>query len=218
MFKAWNKTEIYQDHLKSTQAEIKALLSQYESISIAVSGGKDSLVLLDLILTLNPNVWVWHWDYGIFMIRKFEEEILTIFQNYFHLSERLIVDKRTSQNLESNVGYRSFFAAITNHLKTHNIQSNFIGLRQEESCRRKNRASQLLEPSNPCPNAFPLRKWTWKDIWSYLIVKQIPYPSAYDTRGPILGWDKVRFVTFFDPEFAHLGSIEQDKFFFYNQR
>ena len=33
---------------------------------------------------------------------------------------------------------------------------------------------------------------------------------TYDKYVAVLGWDRARFVTFFDKEFEHLGSINVD--------
>nr|MDO8087990.1 phosphoadenosine phosphosulfate reductase family protein [Candidatus Sigynarchaeum springense] len=221
MFATWARSPRYLELVKSTRASITRYISGLKGpeVNVSVSGGKDSLVMLDLVLGACPGASVWHWDYGIYMPRAIEAEVLAILRDHFELGPpRLVVDRRESKDPRSVAGYRAFFAAITGHLKATGALLNFIGLRREESCRRSNRAKEELEPCKPCPNAFPLAAWTWKDIWAYLVSRGIPYPSSYDAKGPVEGWDTARFVTFFDPEFAHLGSIERDKFLFWKTR
>lgn len=216
MFLAWSKNYAFRQKLFQTQKEIATLIHTYPINSVAVSGGKDSLVLLSLVLEQNPAAFVWHWDYGIYMLPYLEQEVQNILHNYFKLrSPQLTIDRRFSQNPASTTGYKAFFGSVSTYLTIHKIQLNFIGLRKEESCRRKHRCKRLIEEGKPCPNTFPLRDWTWRDIWAYLIWRQIPYPSSYDQKRKLQSWDKIRFVTFFDPEFAHLGSVDQDNFLFF---
>ncbi len=218
-FIAWSNHPRFNTLLANTRRSILEMFQQHPRVNVAVSGGKDSLVMLDLAIHLNPLCVVWHWDYGIYMPRPLEEEVLKVLQEHFHLrTPQLTVDKRMSQDPESSAGYRAFFKAISTHLERYDITLNLIGLRSEESCARKRRCRNATEQQGTVTNFFPLRGWRWKDIWAYLISHGIPYPSPYDLRGPFLGWDKVRFVTFFDPEFEHLGGMVQDKFFFWRER
>jgi 3'-phosphoadenosine 5'-phosphosulfate sulfotransferase (PAPS reductase)/FAD synthetase len=57
---------------------------------------------------------------------------------------------------------------------------------------------------------YPLRDWSAKDVWAYILSQGLPYLSTYDLYGPVVGWEKVRMVTFFDPEFDHLGNRNLD--------
>ncbi len=175
--------------------------------------------MLHLLLQHKPTIKVWHWDWGIFMLREFEMEIQDHLTGFFQLrSPQLTIKQRLSQDEDNMVGYRALFGSVSHYLKDNKIDLNFLGLRREESCRRSNRCRNLIEKASPCNNAFPLKDWSWRDIWAYIILHQIPYPQAYDAKAPLLGWDKVRFVSFFDPEFNHLGGPEQDKFFFWRYR
>lgn len=61
---------------------------------------------------------------------------------------------------------------------------------------------------------YPLDKWGWRDIWAYIVSRELPYPKLYDVYGPLLGWDKARFVNFFSKRFENLGSPYLDGFFF----
>lgn len=221
MFLSWSRCESYKYKLASTRERIKSWVNQTDRISVSVSGGKDSLTMLDLILKERADVFVWHWDYGIYMPRKFEKEIQAILVNYFQI-KNMKIDKRKSLNQEASIGYREFFGKINHHIIFNQIEYNFIGLRTEESCKRALRCENYLEPVKIKDyfyyNVFPIKDWAWKDVWAYIISNEIPYPEAYDKRGAFIGWDQVRFVTFFDPEFQHLGGTVQDKFFFWDQR
>jgi len=221
MFLSWSKHSSFKKKVSTTEKNIKDLLDLKKICSASVSGGKDSLVMLDLLLKQNPNIYVWHWDYGIYMLRTFQKEIEDILMNYFKI-KKLYIDRRTSRVKDSRIGYKAFFKAIEEHVLNNDIKYNFVGLRREESCRRNMRCKELLEPTNIKDheyfNVFLIKDWTWRDIWAYIISQNIPYPSAYDIRGDFIGWEKVRFVTFFDEEFQHLGGPIQDKYFFWKER
>jgi 3'-phosphoadenosine 5'-phosphosulfate sulfotransferase (PAPS reductase)/FAD synthetase len=214
-FLSVSKLPSYKARIEQAFKNIREIQKKYDILSVSVSGGKDSLVLLDMCLKLNPKIKVWHWDYGIFMPRPIENEVISILKTFFHLSEpQLTLSYRNSKNAESTTGYKAFFAENSNYTKINNIDMNLLGLRTQESCKRKRRCKNLIEEQNKC--AFPIRDLTWEDVWAYIISNNISYPSPYDIRAPIIGWDKTRFVTFFDPEFQHLGSMDQDKFLFFN--
>jgi len=62
------------------------------------------------------------------------------------------------------------------------------------------------------PEIWPLGNWTWLDVWSYIFSYKLPYVSLYNHYAPLVGWDKVRLVTLFDPEFDKLGASNVDSF------
>ena len=218
-FQLHSQTDQYQELLKKTQKEIKKLMLHFDNISVSVSGGKDSLVMLDLCMK-EKEIVVWHWDYGIYMPRKFENEVMKILINYFKLipGEKFFVDARITTNEKSNMGYKAFFSAVKKHIEEQKIDLVMIGLRKEESCKRKQRTKEILEhdKSFKVMNAFPLKDWTWKDIWAYIVTNEIPYPSSYDILARSEGWRDSRFVTFFDPEFDHLK--QTDNYFFWKEK
>jgi len=217
-FLAWSRQESFTRLVKETLETMQSTMASHVNVNVAVSGGKDSLVMLDLALQAKPDCFVWHWDYGIFMPRAIEAEVASILQQFPIWEGRLCIDARGSKIEASINGYKAFFAAITQQVALFEITLNLIGLRSEESIARKRRCKNLFEPNGKMTNMFPMRDWRWKDVWAYIASRAIRYPSAYDAKAKLLGWEKTRFVTFFDPEFEHLGGMAQDKFLFWKAR
>lgn len=111
------------------------------------------------------------------------------------------------------------FSALQKHIEQQGIDLCLIGLRREESNKRNIRARKLLEKSSfeKVMNAFPLREWTWLDVWAYIVEHTIPYPSSYNKKAKLEGWQYSRFVTFFDPEFENLNQYDNYLFWKYKE-
>ena len=172
LFITHTKISDYKRKVAETRKELEKLFTFYHKPSVSVSGGKDSLVLLHLAQKIKSDILVWHWDYGIFMPRHLEKEVQTILTTSFNLKigKNLFIDRRYSKNQDSTIGYKAFFSALKKHITQHSIDLCLIGLRREESNKRKIRARKLLEKSSfeKVTNAFPIREWTWLDIWAYI--------------------------------------------------
>lgn len=205
-FLFWAKQPEYLELITETRAQLYEV-TRKQKCYVAFSGGKDSTVLLHLALQCQADIPVFHWDYGIFMPRPFEQEILA---NMAKLGARNVtVEKRLSQSKDCKFGYKGFFGAVHMFMQGNGLELALIGLRIEESNKRKAKIREC--PEGEC---YPLADWGWKDIWAYIVSNNLPYPKVYDVYGPLLGYDKARFVTFFDPEFNHLGASYIDGLFF----
>jgi len=206
-FRLWSETEEYFNRIKQAQKITKAALSKYNNPYLAFSGGKDSTVMLDMVLKEYPWIPVWHWDYGDqLMPREIEEEVINnaklIGVNNLFVEKRVGSDARVN----SGSGYKQFFGSIDNLRKKHGWDLGFIGVRQEESYKRKSNYKNFIVKNN----CYPLLKLTWMDVWAYIVSNDLPYPLVYDKYSRLLGYDVSRFVTFFDKEFEHLGSCIVD--------
>jgi 3'-phosphoadenosine 5'-phosphosulfate sulfotransferase (PAPS reductase)/FAD synthetase len=92
------------------------------------------------------------------------------------------------------------------------ICRQIVGLRAGESGSRSRKLNDtgLLGESLGQPAAFPLREWSARDVWAYLVANDVPYPDHYDRLarsaddGSPAAYEQARFTTFFDPEFEAL--------------
>ncbi|NUU96748.1 phosphoadenosine phosphosulfate reductase family protein [Marinitoga sp. 1138] len=206
-FKAWAKTESFQKKVAEAKLIIHDALKKSKKMYIAFSGGKDSTCLLHLVLKFNPNILVWHWDYGIYIPRKFEYETI---ENAKKIGARNIrIDTSNAYRYKEKVFYNTFFGKILPEFEKQGYDGVFVGLRKQESISRRERIKAKRIVGN-IQEYWPLQNWDWKDVWAYIFSNDLPYHSAYNIYAPVIGWDKVRFATFFDPEFDFLGNSNLD--------
>lgn len=184
---------------------------------VSYSGGKDSTVLLHLVLQQAPTILVAHWDYGPgFMPREIENEIV---QNAVAMGATNL-EIYTSEQYEAGrpdwaVFAPEFIGRVVPRLKARGYRRAFVGLRAEESCKRKRRIKR--HETIVMDECWPLASWTWLDVWAYIVANNLPYLSHYDKVAELQGsYRNVRLCTLFDPQFAHLGSL--DNFVYWQHR
>lgn len=226
MKKVWRETflmhsklQSFKDLVFSTRENIKFILSKTKKQYVAYSGGKDSCVLLDLVLKSNPGIPCFHWDYGPNLIPRRIE--YTIIENALRIGAQKFFYATSSKYLkkESYVWYKDFLEKELPKLARFGYDLSFIGLRAEESCKRAIRTKDLLSHDGFMLNAYPLRAWSYKDIYAYLLLNHIPYlEDHYDKYSALMGYKRSRFVTFFDPEFDSLGARNVDGILMYKHR
>jgi len=204
-FTMHSETESFQELLEKTKKTIDLILSKFKKPYIAYSGGKDSCVLLDLILHINPKIIVFHWDYGPNLIPRIIE--YRLINNAFKIGAERFIYVTSDRYLTNQkyVWYKDFLDKELPKLSKAGFDLSFIGLRAEESIIRAIKTKNILSHDKYMCNAFPLRDWTYRDVYAYLLKNKIPYlEKHYDKYSKLMGYDKSRFVTFHDPEFSQL--------------
>jgi 3'-phosphoadenosine 5'-phosphosulfate sulfotransferase (PAPS reductase)/FAD synthetase len=212
MFLLWGRRPEFRARVESAIAEIRGHVERGKC-AVAFSGGKDSTVLLHIALQVDPEIDVFHWDHGSqLMPREIQSEIVTNARgigakNLF--VETSMAVEREDMRTNWRGWYQVFWGSLARVNREHGWQTQFVGLRSEEGCKRSAKIK--------CPTkgeVYPLADWSYLDVWAYIITCQLPYPKVYDKYGPVLGWDQARFVTFFDGEFEKFGGPFLDGFFF----
>jgi len=206
----WAKTEEHKAKVEEAKEIIQRALRTHKKPYVAFSGGKDSTCMLHLVLQQKPDVMVYHWDYGKYLMpREFEKEAIEI--AYKIGAKNVIIDtsnKYTSREA-TGIWYKDFLGRAAKELWQQGYDLVFVGIRKHESLKRKRRIRKG-EKITAIDECWPIKDWTWQDVWAYIFSKNLPYHSVYDKYAPIVGWDKARFVTFFDKEFDYLGSSNID--------
>jgi len=210
-FLNWTKMRQFKQSLHEAEVIIERTLKRQEPY-VAYSGGKDSTVLLHLVLQQNPDIMVLHWDYGqYFMPRVFFQEVLSNARK-MGVKNLQVVSSPSYKKLGRkalNVWGKEFFKIVLPRLRKKGYTAVFTGLRGQESVARQ-RVLRKWRAIGGILEVWPLKNWSWLDVWGYITVNNLPYVSIYDKYAPILGWDKTRFVTFFDPQFENLGASNID--------
>lgn len=160
--------------------------------AVSFSGGKDSTVLLDLVISIEPEIDViWlddGWDYP---------ETL----NYIKDTESRIGKKimRVEQPVQSNFWKNEIKYGGDDPGFEHPIDftyqewrlkfgGSFLGLRREESTQRNftlGKSALYYQSSFGHWHCSPLANWSWQDIWGYIGGNNIPYNPVYDRLAEI---------------------------------
>jgi len=210
-FILWSETKQFYDKIVRTERFLKSL-GEMDGIYVACSGGKDSMVLLHLADKCIDSFDIFHWDHGVYLIpRKIEREIQRNIRQIASGRRLIIASSPRLNNIDIRWNYKiwyyCFHGILRKLIEKYGWKIGLLGFRSEESIKRRFRTRRKYEiDSHGVKLYYPISKWSWRDIWAYIVKNNIPYPSIYDRYASLIGWDKARLVTFFDREFNHLGN------------
>jgi len=207
------ETEEHHTRIAQAQENIAETFRTFRKPYVAYSGGKDSLVMLHLALQQMPDIMVYHWDYGpYYMPREIEREVINIAISVGVKAVRCETTPKYVQLKRTAVGVlgKVLYGRVIPQLKSEGYDCSLIGLRAAESRKRTRRTKSLFEKDGSIHSAFPIRHLSARDVWAYIVSHDLPYCSHYDRYGPLLGWENVRFCTYFDPEFDKLACSTVD--------
>lgn len=176
----------FQKHVDVALKTIKAFLEKAQNPYIAVSGGKDSSVLLSLCRRIHPNLDAVHLDF-----HTAYPETLALFETYENL-KFIDVGSRLEMLEAGGTADTSKKGKIRNfdvkRISAEGYDGYFYGLRAEESSKRR-----MLQKSRG--NYFqrkdglwvcqPIVNFLYEDIWAYIVSEKLPYNAFYDGM-----WDR----------------------------
>jgi 3'-phosphoadenosine 5'-phosphosulfate sulfotransferase (PAPS reductase)/FAD synthetase len=209
LFELWAATDDYEKRIKEAENNIKQILMT-EKPTVLYSGGKDSLVLLRMVMLQNDNVPVYYSDSGydydskqIKMPKSMTDEIVEI-------------GKEAGAKILYSCGHKNpnskrFFGNLFRVMKKHNCDLELLGIRGGESTRRTRRVQgPLVQKDGTRRVSFPIRDLDWRDVWAYLITNNIRYLSYYDKYAAVEGYDNVRLTSRFSRGMIHKGGYYID--------
>jgi 3'-phosphoadenosine 5'-phosphosulfate sulfotransferase (PAPS reductase)/FAD synthetase len=177
---------------------------------VSVSGGKDSMAMLHIIVTrCRPDVTVFHWDHGPWLMPRAVEEEIKRNIAIVAPGARLIVETyQYGFRPEARVDWRPWYKAFFSTLRRLGYKYHLLGIRAEESSRRRARG-RVVERRH-WVEVHPIYDFTWRDVWAYIFKHNVPVPNMYYQYARLLGWDRVRLTTFFDMEMQRYGQPQVD--------
>ena len=116
----------------------------------------------------------------------------------------LVIGRRTG-------GLRTDFKENETEMIGRGFDSAFIGLRRGESIARK-RKIDIGYRYGRIDEHYPLADFSANDVWAYIASENVRYVSYYDTYSDLTDIRDLRFTTFFDPVFSHLGAENLNAF------
>jgi len=207
-FLAW-----YEEGEVEAKAEEAASFAEpyLEEGIVSVSGGKDSMAMLHILVNkCKPDLRVFHWDHGPWLMpREVEREILGGIAAVAPRARLIVREYALGSEERSRWDWRTWYKAFFSTLAQLGYRYHLLGIRADESCRR--RARGRIVRRRQWIEVHPIYHFTWRDVWAYVFKHRVPVPRVYFRYARLLGWDRVRLVTFFDREFEKYGQPQLDK-------
>ena len=177
-FLAHTKLPTFQRKVEKTKKIIQEAL-EIAHAYVAVSWGKDSVVMLHLVQSICPDVLAFHYgsiesSTGIVsnfpeVIKAYRDKFPTNYQELIAEPEWAFTPDTVRDRIQSIIDHR--------------YQVAFVGVRAEESKYRRMAISQYgvihQYKSDKLWRCFPLSYWQTADIWAYTCKYDLPFLDAY---------------------------------------
>jgi len=220
-YKLYATTTEHKNKVRHSLRLIEKVCGRHERSYTAYSSGKDSLCLLHLTKTVNPEIRVMYFDSGVELpecagiIEKTTREFnlnLSVLR-----SDKSILDIYEKKGAFYKAGKANFafsatmLKAITEWAKQENLEVAFIGLRKEESVSRRimlgKYGDYFYAKTNAIHECFPLAEWSGSDVFAYIFSNNLePYlHPAYYKDALVDNPEKIRISWTCDPTAAVRG-------------
>lgn len=178
MFLLHSKTAQFQRQQERARHLIDAALQTSTAWYVAVSGGKDSTVVLDLIRQRRPTIPAVFSDDEWWL-----PETETYLRQIQHDGVNLRWIRTTARHTEwfATTGE---FPSIPAYAREQGWTGCFLGLRKDENAYRRvginSRGLLFYSQATAAWNCTPIADWTTRDVWAYICSTGITYNQAYD--------------------------------------
>ena len=177
------------------ELDAKDFLRNYiKHSAVSISGGKDSLVALDLSYRIGIKKFVFG---NTSMTFPKTEEYVKKLESFYDIEIIQVKPPREFLDLVSDIGYPSQrlrwccevykFGPLANYVLKERIKFMITGIRSEESRKRRNYSKVGKNPLIPATQINPILDWNTKEIWEYINYYNLPYHPLYDKGYDRLG-------------------------------
>ena len=156
------------------------LIRKYEQPNgyfVAFSGGKDSIVTYDLVKRAGVNFQV------VFQFTTVDPPELILFLDQFYPEVKKIRPPKSMYKLIIRRGLPTRVTPFCcTHLKKFINTGQIVvtGIRRQESFNRSKRKHYEQDYKHTRYYLNPVLSWSTADIWRYIKLNKLPYPSLYD--------------------------------------
>ena len=213
----------YIDKVEKAIKVIKEAVNMNKKMSISCSYGKDSIVLLDLVMKVTKNIIVIQSDSGYQLPDTYR--IRDYYENEYNYKTIIVEQLMPFQKFLKEYGMQSINRSRSQHQKViqttkkdrlnekakeNGIELIFWGLRKSESnARDKFLIDRTIFYNNTKKMWFcsPLSYFTSTDIWTYIFTNKLEYPNFYDMQncGKTREW--IRNTSWVTTDGANKGSL-----------
>ncbi|MFX0142083.1 MAG: phosphoadenosine phosphosulfate reductase family protein [Candidatus Hodarchaeota archaeon] len=164
-----------------------------KNTAVSISGGKDSLVALDLSIRVGIKKFVFG---NTTLTYPGTLEYIKKLEKYYNIIIDKAVPERPFLDLVKDLGFPSRrlrwccevykFGPLTHYVLKSKIKYLITGIRAEESNKRKKYEKISKNPLIPAIQINPILEWTEEDVWNYINHYEIPYHPLYN-----IGYDRL---------------------------
>ncbi|ORC88657.1 phosphoadenosine phosphosulfate reductase-like protein [Trypanosoma theileri] len=163
------------DLIRKVTADVKP-----EQIGIAFNGGKDSVVMMDLLLCVFGSEVMKKFCIFVLGIGGMEEfnEMVSFRENYASTNGFVLTKTDSSLSMKEGLEYLK---------ETRDIQLVFMGTRKSDSAHQKESVERTTKGWPDMLRVCLLFNWSYEDIWGYILAYGIPFCSLYAEGYTSLG-------------------------------
>ena len=187
--------ELLPEELFYKEIDAKDFIRDYlKNSAVSISGGKDSLVVLDLSIRAGIKNFIFG---NTTLTYPGTLEYIDKLEYYYGINVDRSTPERPFLDLVKDIGYPSRrlrwccevykFGPLTHYVLENKIKYLITGIRAEESVKRKKYEKISKNPLIPAVQINPILEWTEVDIWNYIKHYELPYHPLYDIGYTRLG-------------------------------
>jgi phosphoadenosine phosphosulfate reductase len=197
-----SRVNSFQSRLSSARTIIKSGLGKMKRPYASMSFGKDSTVMIHLLLSVIPDLKVMYVNCGEWdewpdtprvkdeFLSRFPCEFIelhgpSIIEFYRQVGIYTQDEEATKAERQAQREYGNSLAKILDaEAYTRKFDGTFIGLRKEESDNRRRlfamRGTVYYAKTRHLWACHPLAYWSARDVWAYIAKYNLPYNELYD--------------------------------------